>query len=59
MEELQKLLDELKEKLETLEAKSIVDDDANTFSDGFQEGFEYGINYVVEKIEKIINENDC
>lgn len=58
MEELQELLDKLKEKLEMLESKSIVDDKANSFSDGFEEGFEYGLSYVVEKIEKVIKEDE-
>lgn len=55
---MEELLKELKEKIEYLESRRIAADKANSFSDGFDEGFEYGLNYVVEKIEKIIKEDE-
>lgn len=58
MEKLEEILKELNEKLNYLESKHVVDEDANTFSDGFEEGFEYGLRFTVEKIEKILKEDE-
>ena len=57
MEKLEDVLEQLKEKQKQFEEK-VVFDDADSFHNGFGEGFEYGITYCIEKIEKILKEDE-